>query len=459
MPRKEKYTQQTLSAPPKTNLESDNMPPKSNGLVNKNYSDNNHITSGGELTHMRGAKIFTVGEISKVIKNYLEGHEGLNNVWLRGEISNFTLHRSGHMYFDLKDEVSVVPCVMFKNKNQYLKFEPKHGMKVLALCSISVYLPHGKYQFVLNELLPDGLGALHLAYLQLKEKLSKEGLFALEHKLPLPSFPRLIGVVTSPTGAAIRDIIRIATRRNPGIHILLSPSKVQGEDAAKEIVGAINRLHKVDGVDLIIVGRGGGSLEDLWAFNEEIVARAIYDSTIPIISAVGHETDFTIVDFVADARAPTPSAAAEQAVPDISEVTQIIIKNIQQIKQFIENKIQNFRLYLHTLLESPVFTRPMDRIDQQKQYLDNLINILSSNIRHYYQLKRSLMETNLGKLSALNPEAILDRGYSMTIKLPENKLITTVDAVAKKDKLKLILKDGKVKCEVEEKVKDKDYKK
>lgn len=448
MVQKTKLTQQTLSTNENIQEAKKDTTPEPRSVTNQN-----HGTSGGELTHMRGAKIFTVGEISKLIKSYLEGNESFNNVWLRGEISNFTLHRSGHMYFDLKDAESVISCVMFRNSNQHLRFQPEHGMKVLAYGSISVYLPHGKYQFILTELLPDGLGALHLAYLQLKEKLSKEGLFALEHKLQLPRYPQLIGVVTSPTGAAIRDIIRVATRRYPGIHLIIYPSKVQGENAAEELITGIKKLHQVPGIEVIIIGRGGGSLEDLWAFNEEILARTIYESTIPIISAVGHETDFTIADFVADARAPTPSAAAELAVPDIGELFQIVIKNIQQIKQFLENQIQSNRLHLKRLLESPVFTRPTDRINQQKQNLDNILSMLSSNIIHFYDQKRSLLTNNLGKLSALNPKAILNRGYSMTIKLPENKLISSVTAVSEKDLLKLILKDGSIKCEVEEKLK------
>ena len=449
MVQKEKFTQQTLSGKESSTPE--------NGETNNIQSmPNNQVASGGELTHMRGSKIFTVGEISKLIKNYLEGNESFNNVWLRGEISNFTLHRSGHMYFDLKDSDSVIPCVMFRNTNQYLKFEPEHGLKVLANGSISVYLPHGKYLFILSELLPDGLGALHLAYLQLKEKLSKEGLFALEHKLPIPKYPRVLGVVTSPTGAAVRDIIRVATRRYPGIHILLSPCKVQGEGAADELILGIQRLHQVEGVDLIIMGRGGGSLEDLWAFNEEPVARAIYDATIPIISAVGHETDFTIADFVADQRVPTPSAAAELAVPNVTELTQIILSNVQQIKQFLEHKIQNYRSHLTRLLESPVFTRPTDKLNQHRQYLDMIINNLSTNIVHCFKLKRSMLTNNLGKLSALNPNAILNRGYSMTLKLPENILVSSVTDVNKKDKIKLVLKDGAVKCEVEEEMKNND---
>jgi exodeoxyribonuclease VII large subunit len=444
MVQKGRLTQQRLNGDEESNTEPESVPKKPDEI-------NGYGTSGGELTHMHGAKIYTVGEIASLIKSYLEGNELFNNVWLRGEISNFTSHRSGHMYFDLKDKDSVVPCVMFRSANQHLKFQPEHGMKVLANGSIGVYLPHGKYQFILTDLLPDGLGALHLAYLQLKERLSKEGLFALEHKLPIPKFPKVIGVVTSPTGAAIRDIIRVATRRYPSIHIILTPSKVQGENASDEIVAGIQKLHRIGDIDLVIVGRGGGSLEDLWAFNEENVARAIYDSTIPIISAVGHETDFTIADFVADERAATPSAAAEKAVPDITEISLIISKNIQQIKRFLENKIQNYRSHLERLLESPAITRPKDWIGQLRQYLDTVINNFSVNITHYHEKRRSILDNNLGKLSALNPDAILGRGYSMTLKLPENVLISSISDVSKADKLKLILKDGDVRCEVEDK--------
>ncbi len=421
-------------------------------ISNLEYREN--VSSGTELSHMRGAKIFSINEISKIIKEHLEGNESLNNIWLRGEISNFTDHRSGHMYFNLKDENSVISCIMFRHANQDLKFKPEHGMKVLGFGSIGVYLPQGRYQFILTDMLPDGLGALHLAYLQLKDRLSKEGLFAIEHKTPIPRFPRTIGVITSPTGAAIRDIIRIATRRFPGIKILLAPSKVQGEAAPEQLITAMARLHNAGDIDVIIIGRGGGSLEDLWAFNEESVARAIFDATIPIISAVGHETDFTIADFVADARAETPSAAAELAVPDISELTRSIMKNIQQIKQLLESKVQNYRLHLNRLLQSPVFTRPTDRIDFYKQNLDNLMNLFSNNMVSFYKLKRLILKNSTGKLTALDPTAILNRGYSITLKLPEQKLVSSVDTIAEKDQLKLILKDGAVRCVVGEKLKE-----
>jgi exodeoxyribonuclease VII large subunit len=462
MTRKEKPAQRTLlkfnSDPPRKDDDGEGIeePKKlSNNGIDENIMDNNirdHIASGGELTHLGGAKIFTVTEITKVVKSFLESNQNFNNIWLRGEITNFTLHRSDHMYFDLKDENSVVSCVMFKSSNQNLKFKPSHGMKVLGFGSINVYIPHGKYQFILTHMLPDGLGALHLAYLQLKEKLSKEGLFALENKKPLPRFPKTIGVITSATGAAIRDIIRISMRRFPGIRILLAPSKVQGESAVPQLIDGLKILNENGEADIIIIGRGGGSLEDLWAFNEETVARAIFNSKIPVISAVGHETDFTIADFVADARAATPSAAAELAVPDKTDVILSINQNINQIRNFLQTKLQNNRAQLNRLLQSPAFTRPKDKLNFNRINLDNLTNSLSIYITNYYNLHRSNLKNYVGKLIALNPKAILGRGYSMTLKLPSQQLITSVDQVEKNDILKIILSDGGLTCDVEEKI-------
>ena len=462
MARKNRVLQKTLTNltdfnhKPVSVSESDNSQ-KRNGSAgtkeSKSVLDDGHITSGGELSHLRGAKIYSVSEITKLIKDYLESNEDFRNIWLRGEITNFTLHSSGHMYFDLKDEKCVVSCVMFRSANQNLKFNPEHGLKILGFGNINVYSPQGRYQFVLSDMLPDGLGALHLAYLQLKDKLSKEGLFALEHKIPIPKFPKTIGVVTSPTGAAIRDIIRVATRRFPGINILIAPSKVQGDAAAEQLITGIERLHEVGGIDVIIIGRGGGSLEDLWPFNEEAVARAIYNATIPIISAVGHETDFTIADFTADARAPTPSTAAEIALPDMAELIQQIVGNIRQIKQLLDTKIHNYQLHLNRLLESPVFIRPTDRIIQYRQNLDSIISKISITITSYHKIKRSNLENILGKLTALDPKAILNRGYSMTLKLPDLELVSSVENVIEKDKLKLIMKDGEIKCEVKGKMK------
>jgi len=246
------------------------------------------------------SNILTVGKLTDYIKQRLENDLQLINIWVKGEISNFTRHNSGHLYFTLKDEISQISCAMFRSSASSLKFEPEHGMKVLVLSSLSVYKLSGKYQLIVSEMHPDGLGALHQKYLQLKEKLEKEGLFSKEHKKNIPKFPKTIGIITSPTGAAIKDLIRNLTRRFPNINIKIAPTIVQGVDAASSIIKSIELLNKISDIDVIIIGRGGGSLEDLWCFNEEIVARAIFKSKIPTISAVGHETDFTISDFVAD---------------------------------------------------------------------------------------------------------------------------------------------------------------
>ncbi|MED4602401.1 exodeoxyribonuclease VII large subunit, partial [Paenibacillus validus] len=264
---------------------------------------------------MSGRTIYSIKELNRVIKNKLEADDALQNVWVRGEISNFTHHSSGHMYFTLKDADSRLKSIMFASYNQRLGFIPKEGTKVLACGNISVYERDGAYQFYVTQMQPDGIGSLYLAYEQLKKKLEAEGLFAPERKKPIPAFPRAIGVITSPTGAAVRDIIITLQRRYPSVPVLLYPVLVQGKQAAPSIVRAVEEMNRLNEVDVLIVGRGGGSLEELWAFNEEIVARAIYASVLPVISAVGHETDFTIADFVADLRAATPTAAAELAVP------------------------------------------------------------------------------------------------------------------------------------------------
>jgi exodeoxyribonuclease VII large subunit len=269
-----------------------------------------------KIPNIPESKILSIGKLTDYIKQRLENDTNLINIWVRGEISNCTLHSSGHLYFTLKDETSQINCAMFKNNFSSLKFEPKQGMKILVLSSIGVYKQRGNYQLIVSEMHPDGLGILHQKFLQLKEKLEKEGLFSKEHKKAIPKFPKTIGIITSPTGAVIRDLIINLTRRFPNIHIKVAPTLVQGADAASSIVKSVELFNKMEGIDVIILGRGGGSLEDLWCFNEEIVARAIFKSKIPTISAVGHETDFTIADFVADYRAPTPSTASEIAVPD-----------------------------------------------------------------------------------------------------------------------------------------------
>jgi len=406
-------------------------------------------TPKDELAHIRGAKVYTVGELTAYIKNLLDSDANLTEIWVRGEISNLTYHSSGHIYFNLKDERSQLQCVMFRRDNKSLGFTLESGQKVIAFGSISVYVTQGKYQLLVKDVQPDGLGALHLAFIQLKKRLEKEGLFTAEHKKPIPKYPKRIGLVTSPTGAAIRDVINVLGRRYPLADVLVAPVLVQGDGASASIVRAIQLMNQVPGVDVMIVGRGGGSLEDLWAFNEEIVARAIYDSRIPIISAVGHETDFTIADFVADVRAPTPSAAAEIAVPDKEELVKQIGSIEARLIRGVCRLIEMYRDRLCRIMGSPVFKRPLDRINQNKQSLDALTSRLCLSMSNNIKMREKCLEVLVGKLNALNPRAVLDRGYSITMKLPEEEIIKRVAEVEGGDKVKVVIRDGEMICQVE----------
>ena len=321
--------------------------------------------------------IFTVSEVNSIIKNLLDGNEVLRQVYVRGEISNFKYHNmSGHMYFTLKDEMSQIRCVMFKSSNMLLPFMPENGMKVIAFGFVSVFARDGQYQLYVADLEPDGIGALHIAFEKLKMRLEQEGLFAQERKRPLPFLPRKIGLVTSPTGAAIRDLLTVIRRRFPNVNIVIAPVLVQGKGAADDICSAISLLNSLNDIDVIIVGRGGGSIEELWAFNEEKVARAISNSKIPVISAVGHETDYTIADFVADKRAPTPSAAGEIVVPE----KRILKNELRLISLRLVNGFYNYigekRQKLEYLKAAPVFRRPQTYIINCRQELDELLRSL-----------------------------------------------------------------------------------
>lgn len=352
------------------------------------------------------------------------------------------------MYFVLKDESSQIKCVMFNNSASSLKFEPEHGMKVLVLSSIGVYKPYGNYQLIVSEMHPDGLGILHQKFLMLKEKLEKEGLFSKEHKKPIPIFPKTIGIITSPTGAAIKDLINILTRRFPNINIKIAPTLVQGIEASKDIVKSIELLNRIKGIDVIILGRGGGSLEDLWCFNEEIVARAIFKSEIPIISAVGHETDFTISDFVADYRAPTPSAAAEIAVPDKNE----LLRDINHLKERLLLKVKRTldfkKQSLESIMDRPIFKRPLDFINQYLQQIDDLILNSSKAISNFLKLKRKELEIITATLHSINPKAVLSRGYSIATN--KGKIIKTIDDVKINDLIDIVIQKGEIKSQVKE---------
>lgn len=363
-------------------------------------------------------------------------------VWVEGEISNFSAHSSGHMYFSMKDENAVLNCAMFKAENQHLKFAPKDGMQVLCFGRVSIYDKQGKYQLYAQAMEPKGLGALQLAFQQLKERLQKEGLFDAARKKPIPFLPQRIGVVTSPTGAAIRDILNISSRRYQNIEIIILPVRVQGEGASQEIANAVMEFNEYGKVDVILVARGGGSLEDLWAFNEEPTARAIYNSKIPVISAVGHEVDFTISDFVADFRAPTPSAAAELLIPEKEKlISKLETIYIRMTNSFL-HKVNMLKQQLGRLKENYVLRQPMNLVLQMKQRLDDLAHTLVVGMGHIIKLNKEELNTVVGKLEALSPLAVLSRGYSITFKLPDAKIVRAIKALRPGDKVKTKLSRG-----------------
>jgi exodeoxyribonuclease VII large subunit len=393
-------------------------------------------------------KIYTVTEITREIKDVLE--ESCPSIWVEGEISNYTLHSSGHRYFSLKDENAQIRCILWRFRGARLLFEPEDGMKVMAFGSITVYEKNGQYQLDVMELIPAGLGKLEIAFQKLKEKLFKEGLFDEEHKKPIPEFPETIGLVTSSTGAAIRDMIKIIHERFPSVKIIVNPVRVQGEKAAEEIAQAIQEFNEFAKIDVMIVGRGGGSLEDLWAFNEEIVARAIYNSKIPIISAVGHQIDFTISDFVADLRAPTPSAAAQMVVKGKEELLKEIRSNLSKLVSYQTALIGYSVQRLTSAQQSYGFRRPLDIISQRSQRVDELIRQLGDKIKNYFEFTKNDLSLKEEKLEALSPLAVLKRGYSIVRKLPELEIIKDASLLKKEDELEVKFFKGKVRSKVEQ---------
>lgn len=392
--------------------------------------------------------IYSVHEFTLAVKNILTRGQ-FNDTWIRGEISNFTNHSSGHRYFTLKDKNSQLSCVMFKWYGRNLKFEPEHGMKVIVLGDLDVYEQKGVYQLKVRDIRPDGIGELYKAYEQLKNMLAMEGLFSPDHKKCIPRFPKKIGVATSPTGAVLHDILTVLGRRYP-VNILFIPTVVQGETASKSIINSISALNSTD-VDVIILGRGGGSLEDLWAFNEEAVARAIFASGIPIISAVGHETDFTIADFVADVRAPTPSAAAEIAVPDRLELTNHISRLNDRL---IRNQMRSVSDRISHICDLKSRVEPhllVDKITQYIQFIDELTQRQTSIIARIMDVNRALLNSHSGKLNAVSPLGTLSRGYSITLKLPGKTPVKSIDDVDKSDEVSIIVSDGRIRCDVRDK--------
>ena len=384
----------------------------------------------------------TVSELNKYIKNKVDEDEYLNNVYVKGEISNFKHHYTGHMYFTLKDEKSLIKCVMFKSSTSTLKFVPKDGMKVLIFGTVAVYEAGGVYQIYCKAMQEDGVGDLYQKYEELKNKLEKEGLFKKEHKKKIPVMPKTIGVLTSQTGAVIRDIINVSTRRNPNVNIKLYPIPVQGAGAAEKIVDALKIMNENKLSDVIILARGGGSLEDLWPFNEEIVARAIYESKIPIISAVGHETDFTIADFVADLRAPTPSAAAELAQVDIYEIQKKLLAYQERFKQALRKRLELMRLRYEKAMSSRVFTDPMKQINEKYILVDMKTKEIENNILNKLKESKNKATNIITKLDALSPLKTLARGYSITEY--NGKILKSVKQIKTNDEIEIRLNDGNI---------------
>jgi exodeoxyribonuclease VII large subunit len=396
-------------------------------------------------------KLLSVRELTLYIKDILENDRLLTNLWVKGEISNFKRASSGHMYFTLKDVHSCIRSVMFSSRARTLAFEPEDGMAVRVRGYVSLYERDGNYQLYVQEMEPDGLGALYLAFEQLKEKLSREGIFDARHKKSLPLLPGCIGIVTSPTGAVIRDMVNIIGRRWPGVKIILVPVAVQGNAAPGEVAEGIKKLNRLGGVDVIIAGRGGGSLEELWAFNTENVARAIFASSIPVISAVGHETDFTIADMVADLRAPTPSAAAEMVVP-VKKETDIYISTQQgRLKRALDDYLKRCRARLDMYCRSPVFRSPVDRITgTRKMHLDFLTRRLEDTIRNDINRRKGSLATMAVRLNALSPLSTLVRGYSICLSEETGEVLKDAAQVSPGDGIKVRLRQGALLCRVRE---------
>ena len=391
-------------------------------------------------------KAISVTELNSYIKNKIADDEYLNNILIKGEISNFKHHYTGHMYFTLKDDNSLIKCIMFKSYTSNLKFVPKDGMSVLAFGTVSVFERDGVYQIYCKMMQEDGMGSLHIAFEELKSKLGEEGLFSEEHKKKIPVMPKCIGVLTSNTGSVIRDIINVSTRRNPNVYIKLLPVPVQGEGAAVKIAEAIKIMNEKKLADVIIVARGGGSLEDLWPFNEEIVARAIYESELPIISAVGHETDFTIADFVADLRAPTPSAAAELAVPNISDVLLKLKSYNNRYRLALKKKVDFMKLSYEKCMNRRAFREPLQTINERYILLDKNVKSIQNEIMSIYKDKKSKAINTIEKLDALSPLKTLTRGYSITEM--NGKVVKSVKELKENDEINIRFKDGVTKAKI-----------
>ncbi len=391
-------------------------------------------------------EVFTVSAITQQIKLLLE--ETLPPFWMTGEISNFKHHSSGHFYFSLKDEGAQIPCTMWAGRNRALTFTPKDGMQVIVQGQVTVYEKRGNYQLDVWQIQPAGIGALQQAFEQLKQRLQKDGLFDSAHKAPLPRFPQRVGLVTSPTGAAIRDLVSVLRRRWPSMQIVLRPVRVQGSGAAAEIAAAIAEFNEYGNVDLLIVGRGGGSLEDLWPFNEEIVARAIYNSALPIVSAVGHEIDFSISDFVADVRAATPSVAAEMVAPDARQIRELLLAQLRRTSLHLTRKTQLERERLRRVASSYGLRQPLNVVHQRSQELDELLRRLTSAVQQRRERNRFELESLSDRLHALSHESILRRGFALVYRKEDGVLVSHASQVHQADAIRVQLATSTIDAEV-----------
>ncbi len=393
--------------------------------------------------------VYSVSDVNRYIKHVIEGDEALSGLWVRGEISNFTRHSSGHMYFSLKDAQARLKCVMFRGNNLRLRFVPADGMLVFVYGSVGMYEKGGDVQLYAEDMMPAGTGSLYLAFLQLREKLAAEGLFDAARKRALPGFPSVVAVVTSPTGAAVRDIINVISRRSPGTTILVVPAQVQGDEAPESIVRALGLVNRAGAlVDVVIVGRGGGSIEDLWAFNDERVARAIAACKVPVISAVGHETDFTIADFVADRRAPTPSAAAELAVPDMAETRRAILQLSLRLESAARAEVRRHSEQLERVARSHVFRFPQEITREHRQRLADAYQRMSTVMTDRLSEKREAFGALAARLDVLSPLGTLARGYGIVRTLPGRRIVRSVRMVAPGDNIEVVLPDGGCECVV-----------
>lgn len=399
---------------------------------------------------MQNTLVLSVSQLNRYIKMNFDADENLANIFISGEISNFTNHyRTGHLYFTLKDDSAAVRAVMFNSSAKRLKFMPEDGMKVIARGRVSVYEASGQYQLYVDDMQPDGVGALNLAYEQLKEKLQKEGLFSELHKKPLPPYPEKVGVITSPTGAAVRDIINVLGRRFPYAEIVFCPVLVQGDGAHLQLTDAVNLFNSERAADVIIIGRGGGSIEDLWEFNDEGLARAVYNSDIPVISAVGHETDFTICDFVADMRAPTPSAAAELAVPDANELQYALSALKNRMFLNVSSGIADRRSRLEYLTSKGALKSPDEMLSNRSQRLDTAFSKMLSSYENRIGGKKVEFISAATALSKLDPMSVLMRGFAF-VSDKNGKNVCSSQALAKGDKINVRFHDGSAVCEVKE---------